>query len=258
MKGRHLKIIINMLFLRYDFRELLAFSFFLTLRKSMFKPIYGLFFFVALLFYSLFLKTLEIDYKRNIFVTHEKRRFLFLNLDKICQNILILDQARLARSRSKYKAISYNLNTASAKSLVIKELSFDQIKTNVMKVIFANAGTPYIDGVFYDTDSFISLKFFEIDQKDTLGISIYDEEENLIATSIGFFTEDIFNIEFLVSVYGKNSQVARWVLHEAIVDLVHARGYKYIRISHYFSTSIKNIYFNRRLGYIDYNLIKIR
>lgn len=255
MKKKHFKIILNMLSLRYDFRELLAFSSFLTLRKSIFKPIYGLFFIVILFLYSRTLKTLNIDHKKNGFITHKRRKFGLLNLDRICQNILTIDQNRLARKRSTYKAINYNLHTRTAKSLVVKHLRYDEFTENVIRVIFANKGIPYEDGNIYEVNPYISSKFFEIDKEKTVGISIYDHEGNLTATSIGFFTDDIFNIEFLVSVYGKNSQVARWVLHEAIVDLVHAQGYKYIRISHYLSTSIKNIYFNRRLGYIDYNLI---
>jgi hypothetical protein len=255
MEKKHVKTLIRILTLRHDFREILAFSFYLTLRKSILKPVYRVIFYLTLFSYSKTLKTLEIEHKNNIFVTHKVRRLGLLNLDKICQNILVIDHNRVARRRKEYKAIYYNLRTPAAKGLVVKELLYEDIKANVIKVIYANSHTPYIEGNHYEIDPFISSKFFEIDQEKIVGISVYDREENLLATSIGFFTDDIFNIEFLVSVYGQNSQVARWVLHEAIVDLVHARNYEYMRISNYFTTSIKNIYFNRRLGYKDFNLI---
>jgi hypothetical protein len=200
------------------------------------------------------LENLEINPRKNLFITHKKRRVGPLNLDRLCQNILIIDPNRLARKRREYKAIHYNLRKPEAKKLIVKHLFYDEIKEAVIKVIFANRGIPYVDGNSYETHPYISRKFFEIDKSMTASFSVYDDKGNLIATSIGFFTQDIFNIEFLVSVYGKYSQVARWVLHEAIVDFVHDRGYKYIRISNYFTTSIKNIYFNRRLGYKDYNL----
>ena len=255
MKRDHLKKLFDIIRRRYDLRELLAISFFLTLRKSLFKPIYASFFVILLSLYSRNLKSLQINHKDNIFITHKKRRFGPLNLYKICQNILTLDQNRLARKRSDFKAINYNLNTRAAKGLVVKHLLYEEYSENVIRVVFANLGIPYSDDNVYEPNPYISSKFFEIDKQKTAGISIHDSEGNLVATSIGFFTDDIFNIEFLVSAFGKDSQVARWVLHEAIVDLAHARGYKYLRISNYFTTSIKNIYFNRRLGYQDYNLI---
>ena len=255
MEIRHIKTVIKILCMRYDFREVLAFSFFLTLRHSIFKPIYRVIFYITLLLYSRTLKTLNIQHKKNIFITHKMRRLGHLNLDKICQNILVVDQNRIERRRSEFKAINYNLRTTAAKGLVVKQLQYDEIKANVIKVIFANSNTPYIDGTHYEIDPHISSKFFEIDPQKIVGISVYETDGKILATSIGFFTDDIFNIEFLVSVYGPKSQVARWVLHEAVVDLVHARNFRYIRISNYFTTSIKNIYFNRRLGYEDFNLI---
>jgi hypothetical protein len=255
MEKKHVKTLIRILTLRHDFREILTFSFYLTLRKSILKPVYRVIFYLTLFSYSKTLKTLEIEHKNNIFVTHKVRRLGLLNLDKICQNILVIDQNRIARRRKDFKAIYYNLHKPTAKGLVVKQLLYEEIKVNVIKVIFANSHTPYIEGHHYEITPHISSKFFEINQDKIVGISVYDPDMNLLATSIGFFTDDIFNIEFLVSVYGNNSQVARWVLHEAIVDLVHARNYKYIRISNYFTTSIKNIYFNRRLGYEDFNLL---
>ena len=126
--------------------------------------------------------------------------------------------------------------------MVVKQLKYEQIPIELSKVLMANS-----------RELTISSKFYGMDRERIAGFSVYDFEGNLVATSAGFFTNDIFNIEFFLSVYGENSLVARWVLHEAIVDFVHARGYKYLRISNYLTTSIKNIYFNRRLGYVDYN-----
>ena len=234
--------VVNSKYLRYDLRELLAISFVLKSTKSKSQFFFGVVFFVILLVYSISLKKLPLNYKKNIFETHTDRRFGILNLDKICQNILIIDHKRLARRRSDYKAIYYNLHHELAKGMVVKHLDYEQIPTELSKVLVANS-----------RELSISSKFYEMDRERIAGFSVYDFEGNLVATSAGFFTNDIFNIEFFLSVYGENSLVARWVLHEAIVDFVHARGYKYLRISNYLTTSIKNIYFNRRLGYVDYN-----
>ncbi len=229
-------------YLRYDLRELLAISFALKSTKSKSQPLFAVVFFFILLVYSISLKKLPISYKNNIFETHTDRRFGILNLDKICQNTLIIDQKRLARRRADYKAIYNNLHCKLAKGMVVKQLKYEQIPIELSKVLMANS-----------RELTISSKFYGMDRERIAGFSVYDLEGNLVATSAGFFTNDIFNIEFFLSVYGENSLVARWVLHEAIVDFVHARGYKYLRISNYLTTSIKNIYFNRRLGYVDYN-----
>ena len=100
----------------------------------------------------------------------------------------------------------------------------------------------------------LSSNFFMIETNYIAGISIRNFQGNLIATCAGFFSKDFFNIEYLLTVYSHSSLAARWILHEKIVDMVNERGYRYIRTSNYQNTSVENLYFNRRLGYKDFNL----
>ena len=203
--------------------------------------------------YSKKIPTLTIDSKKNAFPTQNwhQRSILtnhsylgrIINIDRICQNILILDDARSRRFGGRYQALRTNLNSELAKSLVVKECAFDQLN-NYLKEIerstHSNWGIPH--------------EFYKREPSSVLGFALFDSDSNLVATSAGFFTQDIFNIQYLVTLSSEESLIARWVLHEVITQAVMERGFTYIRISNPYDMTLNNLYFNRRLGYCDVNL----
>ena len=229
---------------RSKFRKLLFHLFELKPKTAVLRPLFSLIFYGTWYVYSIGLPTLPINHKDNVFITKGKQRIdRIFNLEKIIQNVLVLDNKRLERRRNDFKAIRYNLNLKSTKEFIAHELSLDQMKKDINEIMLINS-----------VKWKLSNNFFKIEPKYLAGISIRNLQGNLIATCSGFFTKDFFNIEYLLTIASDYSLSSRWVLHEKIVDMTNERGYGYIRISNYQHTSLKNLYFNQRLGYKDFNL----
>jgi len=230
----------------YDLREIIAEVKSLRpnqKRSKVLKIIYEIIFNSLVVLYYLKLEKLKIDHTKNIFITMKYSRIQkILKLNQNAQNILFLSEERLRRNGDKFKAIRGNLNKADG--LYVKELSYDHIFKDLHSVMM-NSSKKWT----------LSSEFYDIEKLNIIGLSVLDSYGNLLATTSGFFSQDFFNIEYLIHTTDDNALIARWVLHEAIVDKCKIRCCKYIRISNSLDTSRKNLYFNRRLGYKDYNLI---
>ena len=151
-----------------------------------------------------------------------------------------MDHERTERRGSKYQAIRTNLNRG--KNYQSRIVSIPEA-INHLKMIQRDL----------NVDWQISEKFTFMETQRKFFVSTFDEQENLSACAGCYYTRDLINIEYLLAAPGSNSLKSRWILHEKIVDIAVACSFKYLRISKPLDISRKNLFFNRRLGYQDFN-----